>query len=184
MDASVLESRRESVSRTASRLDAAKLQRALDAHQAREARAQARAATQKAIRNADTRRWTTAPLNLWTAPSGKDAKKLGLIDELEHVLVTGRRASERVEIVINHKARWVTAGYLADKKPLPPPPPAPERSAASSGSSGRSAAPRARPRGLHQRHLGAERGQPQHRQGARGRLRGLPGDHDVRDLPR
>ena len=167
-----------------SRLDAARLQRALDAHQAREARAQARAATQKAIRNADTRRWTTAPLNLWTAPSGKDAKKLGLIDELEHVLVTGRRASERVEIVINHKARWVTAGYLADKKPLPP---AAARPGALRGLVRflrQVRRPGARPRGLHQRHLGAERGQPQHRQGARGRLRGLPGDHDVRDLPR
>ena len=148
--AGVLASRRESVSRADSRLDAARLQRALDAHQAREARAEARAATQKAIRNAHIRRWTTAPLNLWTAPSGKDAKKLGLIDELEHVLVTGRRASERVEIVVNHKARWVTAGYLADKKPLPPPPPAPERPAASSGSSGssgRSAAPAPAPAG-------------------------------------
>src|SRR4029450_6112404 len=66
--AGVLASRRESVSRADSRLDAARLQRALDAHQAREARAEARAATQKAIRNAHTRRWTTAPLNLWTAP--------------------------------------------------------------------------------------------------------------------
>jgi hypothetical protein len=140
VSASVLESRRESVSRADSRLDAAKLQRALDAHQARQARAEARAATLRAVRNADTRRWTTAPLYLWTAP-GKGAKKVGLIDELEHVLVTGRRTSERVELVINRKPRWVTRGYLADNKPQPPPPPAPARPAASSGSSGRSAAP-------------------------------------------
>ncbi|HEV7876183.1 MAG TPA: SH3 domain-containing protein, partial [Nocardioides sp.] len=92
-----------------------------------------------AIKRADTRLWTTAPLNLWTAP-GKDAKKVGLIDDLERVLVTGRRAAGRVELVIGGKARWVTAGYLAAKKPVPPPPPAPERSSAPSGSSSRAAA--------------------------------------------
>ena len=64
---SSLESRRETVSRADSRLDAARLQPALDAHQAREARA----ATQKAIRQADTKLWTTAPLYLWTAPGKK-----------------------------------------------------------------------------------------------------------------
>src|SRR5688572_9683473 len=111
----LLKGRREVVSRAESRQDAAELQRAFDANAAR-------IATLRAIKNADTRRWTTAPLYLWTAP-GKDAKKVGLIDDVEHVLVTGRRAAGRVELVINRKARWVTAGYLADKKPLPPPPP-------------------------------------------------------------
>jgi hypothetical protein len=128
---SVLESRRDVVSRADSRLDAARLQRAFDANAAR-------VTTLRAIKRADTRLWTTAPLNLWTAP-GKDAKKVGLIDDLERVLVTGRRAAGRVELVIGGKARWVTAGYLAAKKPVPPPPPAPERSSAPSGSSSRAA---------------------------------------------
>jgi hypothetical protein len=131
----VLESRRDVVSRADSRLDAARLQRAFDANAER-------LATLKAIKRADTRRWTTAPLNLWTAP-GKDAKKVGLIDDLEQVLVTGRREAGRVELVLGGKARWVTAGYLAEKKPVPPAPPAPEPSRAPAASSGRSAAPAA-----------------------------------------
>jgi len=131
---SVLESRRDVVSRADSRLDAARLQRAFDANAER-------LATRKAVKGADTRRWTTAPLNLWTAP-GKDAKKVGLIDELEHVLVTGRRAAGRVELALNGKTRWVTAGYLVEKKPVPPPPPpAPKPSSAPAASSSRSTAP-------------------------------------------
>ena len=114
--------RDDTVSRSESRLDAARLQRAFDA-------SRARTATLKAIKSADTRRWTTAPLNLWTAP-GKDAKKLGLVDDIEKVLVTGRRAADRVELVVDGKSRWVTAGYLAAEKPVPP---APESSADGSG---------------------------------------------------
>jgi hypothetical protein len=131
----VLESRRDVVSRADSRLDAARLQRAFDANAER-------LATLKAVKRADTRRWTTAPLNLWTAPD-KDAKKVGLIGDLEHVLVTGRRAAGRVELALGGKSRWVTAGYLAAKKPVPPAPPAPEPSRAPAASSGRSAAPAA-----------------------------------------
>ena len=131
---SVLESRRDVVSRAESRQDAARLQRAMDANAER-------LATRKAVKRADTRRWTTAPLNLWTAP-GKGAKKVGLIDDLEHVLVTGRRDAGRVELALGGKARWVTAGYLAEKKPVPPPPPpAPKPSSAPAASSSRSAAP-------------------------------------------
>jgi hypothetical protein len=135
---SILQSRRETVSRADSRLDAARLQRALDAHQAREARA----ATLKAIRQADTKLWTTAPLYLWTAP-GKKAKNVGLVDRYERVLVTGRRTPARTELVIGGKARWVKAGYLAVKNPAPPPAPAP--APASSGSSGSSSTAAAAP---------------------------------------
>jgi hypothetical protein len=135
---SILQSRRETVSRADSRLDAARLQRALDAHQAREARA----ATLKAIRQADTKLWTTAPLYLWTAP-GKKAKNVGLVDRYERVLVTGRRTPARTELVIGGKARWVKAGYLAVKNPTPPPAPAP--APASSGSSGSSSTAAAAP---------------------------------------
>jgi uncharacterized protein YraI len=70
-----------------------------------------------AIKQADTKRWTTAALNLWSQP-GDDAKKLGEIDEGKPVLVTGRALYERVEIVVDGESRWVTAGYLAAEKPF------------------------------------------------------------------
>lgn len=75
-----------------------------------------RDATQRAVRRADTRLWTTTELNLWSGPE-RDADKVGLIDGLEKVLVTGRKDNGRVEIVLGKRARWVTAGYLADEKP-------------------------------------------------------------------
>jgi len=70
-----------------------------------------------AIKAADTQKWTTAPLNLWDQP-GDEATKLGEIDEGEQVLVTGRALYERVEIVVDGEARWVTAGYLSTEKPF------------------------------------------------------------------
>jgi len=70
-----------------------------------------------AIKQADTKQWTTAPLNLWSQP-GDDAKKLGEIDEGKQVLVTGRALYERVEIVVDGESRWVTAGYLSAEKPF------------------------------------------------------------------
>jgi uncharacterized protein YraI len=73
-------------------------------------------ATAKAIRNADTKLWTTAPLNLWTVPTGK-ASKVGLLKEAKKVLITGRKASDKIEVVVDGKSRWVSAGYLTDEKP-------------------------------------------------------------------
>lgn len=73
-------------------------------------------ATRRAIRNADTKLWTTADLNLWDGP-GKNAKKIGLVEAIEKVLVTGRREAGRAEIVIDGKARWVTSDYLSAEKP-------------------------------------------------------------------
>lgn len=78
--------------------------------------ARERAATLRAIRNADQRLWTTAPLNLWDSPD-KKAKLLGEIDAGKRVLVTGRRERGRAEIVLNNKARWVTQEYLSKEKP-------------------------------------------------------------------
>ena len=75
-------------------------------------------ATREAIRTADTRKWTTAPLNLWTTPDDT-ARKVGVIAERKRVLVTGRAAGDRVEIVVDGDSRWVTAGYLAERKPEP-----------------------------------------------------------------
>ncbi|TWG96263.1 hypothetical protein L615_004400000270 [Nocardioides sp. J9] len=74
-------------------------------------------ATRRAVRKADTRLWTTEALNLWTRPD-RAGKKVGEIGDGEKVLVTGREYRERVEIVVDGKARWVTAGYLSDEEPL------------------------------------------------------------------
>jgi hypothetical protein len=76
-----------------------------------------KASTERAIGNADTRLWTTAPLNLWDAPD-KKAKLLGEIEASHKVLVTGRSLFGRDEVVVNGKSRWVTKGYLTDTKPL------------------------------------------------------------------
>ena len=79
-------------------------------------------ATATAIRQADTKLWTTAPLNLWTTPQETTARKLGEVDAGKKVLVTGREAAGRQEIVIEGKARWVTSGYLSEDKPVAGPP--------------------------------------------------------------
>ena len=73
-------------------------------------------AVAKAVRAADDKLWTTAPLNLWGTP-GEDAAKQGLLEESKKVLVTGREAAGRVEVVIDGSARWVTSGYLTDENP-------------------------------------------------------------------
>jgi hypothetical protein len=78
------------------------------------------AATRVAVRRAETRMWTTTDLNLWLG-SSPDAAQDGLIESGERVLVTGRKASDRVEIVVGGQSRWVTAGYLSDEKPVAEP---------------------------------------------------------------
>jgi len=75
-----------------------------------------KSAVVKAIRSASDRLWTTAPLNLWTTP-GADATKVGLLQESKKVLVTGRLAAGRTEVVVDGEARWVTEGYLTDENP-------------------------------------------------------------------
>ncbi|WP_292604052.1 hypothetical protein [Nocardioides sp. REDSEA-S30_B4] len=76
----------------------------------------AKKAVEKAIAKADTKLWTTAPLNLWTEP-GEKAKKVGTIAAERKVLVTGRELYGRDEVVVDGKARWVTQGYLQEEKP-------------------------------------------------------------------
>ena len=78
-------------------------------------------ATRKAVRRADTELWTTAPLNLWTTPDDA-AAKLGVVKEGKKVLITGREAAGRVELVVDGESVWVTSGYLAEDKPEPPEP--------------------------------------------------------------
>ena len=100
------------VSRSESRL----LSRQEDESAARREAKQEKKATLKAIRHADTKMWTTAELNLWSGPE-KKADKVGVLDGIEKVLLTGRKQHGRVEVVIKDQARWVTAGYFSEKKP-------------------------------------------------------------------
>lgn len=109
--------REELVSRSQSRMDAAKLQRQADARKERAATRKDRAATLKAVKQADTRLWTTTLLNLWTE-SGKDARHVGEIKTAKRILVTGRHVAGRDEIVIDGESRWVTSGYLSEDKPV------------------------------------------------------------------
>lgn len=73
-------------------------------------------AVAKAVRSADERLWTTAPLNLWADP-GADATRMGLLEDSKKVLVTGRVAAGRTEVVVDGEARWVTEGYLSEENP-------------------------------------------------------------------
>ena len=73
-------------------------------------------ATARAVQQAHVRRWSTADLNLWSS-SSREAEQLGLLPTGTRVLVTGRTAEGRVEVVVRGRSRWVTAGYLADAKP-------------------------------------------------------------------
>jgi len=127
---SELQAGRDSVSRAGSRLgpssglrggaqDVSSRQAAL-ANQAEQAKQEAREqeATQRAVRRADTRLWTTAPLNLWGAHQD-DATRFGLTKSGVKVLVTGRRSQGRVELAVDGESRWVTAGYLSEDKPEP-----------------------------------------------------------------
>jgi hypothetical protein len=106
-------------SRIASRIEDKKLQQAADRlQQAADRKAEAEvAATALAVKKADTKLWTTTVLNLWSA-SGEDATQRGVIAAGKQVLVTGRKADGRVEIVVDGESRWVTEGYLSEEKPV------------------------------------------------------------------
>jgi len=108
--------RSDIVSRSASRLlEKKKRERQQERREARQ-EARAEAATAQAIKQADTTLWTTTELNLWKDSEG-NAKRTGLLDGMEKVLVTGREADGRIEVVVGKQARWVNAGYLAAEKP-------------------------------------------------------------------
>ncbi|MEV7431035.1 MULTISPECIES: mucin-2 protein [unclassified Nocardioides] len=74
------------------------------------------AKVRRAVANADTKMWTTTVLNLWDQP-GEKAAKVGQLDELEKVLVTGRSLFGREEVVVDGTARWISTGYLVAEKP-------------------------------------------------------------------
>lgn len=110
---------RDSVSRAGSRYQQSAETRGAQyvlSQQAAFSRQQAQEATQRAVAQADTRLWTTAPLNLWSAPQD-DATKVGVTKTGARVLVTGRRQLGRVELAVDGKSRWVTAGYLSEDEP-------------------------------------------------------------------
>ncbi|TCJ28030.1 hypothetical protein [Nocardioides jejuensis] len=76
-----------------------------------------KAATDKAVRGAHTQMWTTEDLKLWSGP-GKDANPKGTVKAVTEVLVTGREANGRVEILRSREPRWVEAGKLSSYKPI------------------------------------------------------------------
>jgi hypothetical protein len=76
----------------------------------------AQKATMRAVKAAHLKKWTTVDLNLWSS-SSQAAKQIGLLKTGKRVLVTGRTADGRVELVVGGQARWVSAGYLSDTKP-------------------------------------------------------------------
>jgi hypothetical protein len=76
----------------------------------------AQEATARAVARAHVRRWATADLNLWSS-SSQAARQVGLLRTGRRVLVTGRSADGRVEVVVGGQSRWVTAGYLSVDRP-------------------------------------------------------------------
>ena len=106
---------RRVVSRSGSRLGsgiaADRLQAAADRN------ADVIAATQRAVRGAHVKLWTTTVLNLWTTAS-EDATQVGELDSGKKVLVTGRKSGGRTEVVVDGESRWVTTGYLSEDKPV------------------------------------------------------------------
>jgi len=72
----------------------------------------AQRATLRAVRAAHVKKWASADLNLWSSAS-PGAQQLGLLRSGARVLVTGRAADGRVEVVVRGLSRWVTAGYLS-----------------------------------------------------------------------
>jgi uncharacterized protein YraI len=102
------------------RYDAAPVSRTFDRSAARHFQEglAAQRATARAVHQAHTQQWTTTDLNLWSS-SSQAARQLGVLKAGQHVLVTGRTADGRVELVVDGRSQWVTAGYLADRKPDP-----------------------------------------------------------------
>jgi hypothetical protein len=74
-------------------------------------------------------RFATAALKLRLEPAEK-AKDAGVVDELSKLFITGKRKNGYAEIVLEDKLFWVSAEYLAKKKPEPE-----EEASSSSGGS-------------------------------------------------
>jgi hypothetical protein len=74
--------------------------------------------TARAVRRAHVKKWTSVDLNLWSSAS-RAARQVGLVKAGRRVVVTGRTAEGRAEVVVDGQSRWVTATYLAAHKPDP-----------------------------------------------------------------
>ncbi|NYG60701.1 hypothetical protein BJ980_003624 [Nocardioides daedukensis] len=98
------------------------------------ARAEA-AQTRKAVAGADDKQWALEDLNLWDGPTEK-AKNVGLLKKGKAVVATGRERNGRAEIVVEDESRWVTAEFLADKKPVAKKKTATDDAEAASGTGG------------------------------------------------
>lgn len=68
---------------------------------------------------AAAKRWTTADLDLRLTPED-DARTRGEYDALRKIAITGLERNGYAQVVIKKKAYWVTADYLAKKKPTDP----------------------------------------------------------------
>lgn len=124
VEAKVADRGASAISRSSARTDDKKAESDKKARNEKKAAAAAAAerelkATRSAVRSADTKRWATTDLNLWTQSEG--GEMVGVLDAGKRVLVTGREADGRVEVALNGKSRWVTPGYLAAKKPAATP---------------------------------------------------------------
>ena len=75
-----------------------------------------RRATREAVREADTRMYATEDLTVWS-DSGSKAEELGLVESGDEVLLTGRKADGRTEVVLQDQARWVSSGYFSEDEP-------------------------------------------------------------------
>ena len=63
--------------------------------------------------------WTTAPLDVRVQPKER-ARTVGTIPSGRRLPVTGRRVHGYAEVVVGVSTRWVTAGYLSQKKEVEP----------------------------------------------------------------
>lgn len=65
--------------------------------------------------------WTYAPLKLRVQP-GEDARDVGIFPEDRRIDVTGERQGGYAEVIVDDRARWVSAAYLnTEKQPEPEP---------------------------------------------------------------
>ena len=89
-----------------------------------------------------SRKFMTAPLNLWPAPRAK-GQPLAVLGKGGKVPLTGVRSHGFAQILHDGQLRWVTSAYLADRMPkLAPRPAAPHPAAAGTRVAPRPAAPR------------------------------------------
>lgn len=62
-------------------------------------------------------RWATRTLKLRLTPT-RDARSAGDFDSMEKIAITGTTRGDYAQVVVDNKVYWVTAQYLAKKKPV------------------------------------------------------------------